>query len=303
MKRTLWILLLGASFACLGIWVYERLVEGFYKSAIHLQTWPKTEYDTLKCQYSVRKARKIVDQPFTYLGKGRQFFVFASSDGNYVLKFIKCQRVDVSAFYKNMPLPEFLDQKRQMVLEAKHERIEGILASIALAAGPLAQNTGVVFAHLTTKPQIEKKVLLIDKLGFEHAVELDGVPFVLQRKAVGIIPTFSELLSAQKYKQALKRFGQLVALIVSDAKAGVVDKDSGTIVRDNVAFLADRAIHVDIGTFELRENTLSRANLEEQLSHLVPLIEWIAIKNPQLAAECEAKIERAIEQNAKAVKS
>lgn len=288
-KSKIWFLLAIVTILGSSFWAYEELVESFYVSAIHLKSWPKTSYEHVSGDYSIDKVRKIVDQPFTYLGKGRQFFVFASADGKYVLKFIKCQRVNVSDFYEEMPLPGFLDRQRKIRLQAKQERTRALFASIALAAEKLSEQTGVVFAHLHTKPLIKKQVTLIDKLGFQHTLELDDVPFVVQYRAVEVMPTFEKLIDAHDYKMVHERFTQLIELIKSDAKAGVVDIDSGTIVRNNVAFLADRAIHVDIGTFQMCDDAMSQANLEKQLSRLDPLIEWIATKDPSLAAELQIK--------------
>lgn len=293
-KNKLRILLLATSLVGAGFWVYEELVESFYVRSIHLKTWPKTNYEDVSCDYSLDKVRKIVDQPFTYLGKGRQFFVFASADGKYVLKFIKCQRVNVSDFYEKMPLPGFLAVQRTHRLQLKQQRTDGLFASIALAAGKLSEHTGTVFAHLSTQPQIKKQITLVDKLGFSRVIALDSVPFVLQHRAVEVLPTFEKLIALGNYKMVHERFNQLIGLILSDAKAGVVDIDSGTIVRNNVAFLADRAIHVDIGTFQMRDDAMSHANLKTQLSHLDPLIEWIATKDPGLAAELQIKIQQVL---------
>lgn len=291
-KRKVYIGFLVVAFFGAGLWVYEELVESFYVSAIHLDSWPKTKYENISCEYSVEHVRKIVNQPFTYLGKGRQFFVFASQDGKYVLKFIKCQRVNVSDLYKKFPLPSFLDAKRQIRLQAKQERTDGIFASIALAAGRLSENTGVVFAHLTQKPELKKSVTLVDKLGFSHTIALDDVPYVLQKRAQEVQPTFEALLASQDYQGVCERFSQLIALIISDAKAHVVDIDSGTIVRNNVAFLADRAIHVDIGTFEVCKNATTPEHIQKQLSHLKPIIEWISTKNPHLAESLKQQLEQ-----------
>ncbi len=294
MKRAIWIVLLVVSLASGGWWFYKKAVDSFCDRSIHLHSWPKG-YDTIFCKYSAEQVRKIIDQPYTYLGKGRQFFVFASADGKYVLKFIKCQRINVSEFIKQVPLPGFLDDMRNRRLQERQEKIEGIFSSVALAAGTLAKNTGVLFAHLAQKEDVQKSVVLIDKLGMQHLVKLDDVPFVVQERAVAVLPTFSKLLEARDYRKVHRRFDQLFALIISDAKAGVVDSDSGTIVRDNVAFLSNRAIHVDIGTLYRDENAFTKTNLEKQFSHLDPLIEWMETKDPKLASELRQKMTRYLE--------
>ena len=295
MKRILWILLFTCFLLLLSIWTYEELQDSFYESSIHLSTWPKTKYGPLTCKYSVNETRKILQQPFSYLGKGRQFFVFASNDGEYVLKFVKCQRIDVSSLYKHFPVPSFLDNKRKACLEHKQARIDGIFASCCIAAQDLPENTGVVFAHLNTNNELGINVELKDKLGFGHTIGIDDVPFILQKRALLIFPTLSKLLEHNDKAGLNARFDQLINLIVSDAKAGIYDTDSGTIMRDNVAFLHDSAIHVDIGTFVHQPGTWTKSHLKEQLSRLDPLVEWLEVQDPNLASLLQSKIEAAFQ--------
>lgn len=289
MKKAFFRIIVSALLLSSGIWFYEELVEGFYESAIHLHTWPHANYDTIDSHYNIEKVQTILDQPFTYLGKGRQFFVFASSDGKYVLKFIKCQRIDFSHLYTSVPLPEFLNSKRQKRIDERFQRVTKLFASCKLAAVKLSRNTGVVYAHLSTKPDVKKEITLVDKLGMSHSIVLDNVPFILQKRAQEVMPIFSHALQIKDYTLLNKRFDQLVKLIKSDTAAGVIDIDAGTIARNNVAFLDDSAIHIDIGTFEARDN--AQDHLKEQLERLMPLIKWIESKEPSLAQEFKAKIE------------
>ncbi len=259
------------------------LVDSFYESSIHLDSWPEKRYGKLSCAISKKEARTILDQPFTYLGKGRQFFVFASSDGRYVLKFIKCQRVNVSSFYKNVPLPRAIESMRRSRLQEKQAKIDMIFASIDISATYFKEHTGVVFAHITKDKEIKKQVSITDKLGIIHTIDMDKVPFVIQKRAMPVGDTFDQLLDNQDYKGASMRFSQLVALMNADIAAKVYDIDSGLIERDNLGFLADQAIHVDIGTL-MRVNELQTKAYFERLD---PLLEWFETVDPDFAASCQ----------------
>ncbi|MBS0634162.1 MAG: hypothetical protein JSR37_01705, partial [Verrucomicrobia bacterium] len=122
----------------------------------------------------------------------------------------------------------------------RQERVEGIFASCALAATDLRDNTGVVFVHLNSDSEVKSDVLLIDKIGMKHTIAIDEVPFVLQRRAIPV----------KEVAMTPERLAQLIDLIKRDAAHHVYDKDSGLIERNNVGFLDDRAIHIDIGTLE-----------------------------------------------------
>ena len=297
MKRTS-VIFAGFIIVAIGLRMLELSVESFYESSIRLKTWPKTEYSNLACKYSTEQVRNILDQPFTYLGKGRQFFVFESACGKYVLKFIKCQRVNTPPLVKHFPLPKVLDDIRDERLQEKQKRIEGIFSSSFLAATELSENTGVIYAHLSTNPDVEKEVEVIDKLGRSHRILLDNYPFVLQEKAEYVIPTFDRLINKRKYDEVQKRMDQLIKLLVNDAKAKVYDVDSGAIMRDNIGFLQDKAIHVDIGTFIRQDNDLTPAYLHKHLRRLDPLLSWISEKDPKLAQVFQEKIRQAICQEA-----
>lgn len=254
MKR----ILLVSLFLVAAFWGYEKCVDSFYESAIHLQTWPKKPYTKIACRYSPEQVREVLSQPFTYLGKGRQFFVFASQDGKYVLKFIKCQRID---------LPFWVSFFSDAKLAQRQERVEGIFASCLLAT-QVSDNTGVVFAHLNTNQEVEIDVLLIDKLGMHHTIAIDEVPFVLQERAEPVLEVFAHASPEEKKR----RYNQLVDLIRSDAAHHIYDKDEGMIERNNVGFLQDRAIHIDIGTLEKTDVNHTQEQFQErfqeQLSRL-----------------------------------
>ncbi len=282
MKRTLWIALAASLLAGAALYTYEMLVESFYESSIHLDDWPKKQYGKLDCALPVDDAKNILSQPFTYLGKGRQFFVFASDDGKYVLKFIKCQRFNVSGLSKLVTSHERLKNKQ--------DKVDSIFASIALAATSFNAHTGVVFAHITKQSEVNCQVTLFDKLGFSHPINIDEVPFVIQKRALPVFATYKKLIETKNYDGAQVRFDELIALIRADLAAQVYDIDSGAITRDNLGFLEQQAIHVDIGTL----THASGPHLEERLSRLDPLLEWLDEQDPNLAAACRDKVREAI---------
>ncbi len=255
-----------------GFWGYEKLVDGFYESAIELHTWPEKCYQENKPSHHVQE---ILNQPFTYLGKGRQFFVFESSDKNYVLKFVKCQRID---------LPAYLPASKER-LQQRQDRIEGIFASVDLAAHSFQKTTAVVYCKLFPRDMTEQKITIIDKLGRTHNVALEGVPFVLQKKAKPILTCFEECLALDDNAGAKRRIDQLIDLFQTDRALSCYDKDSGTILRNNVGFLADAAIHIDIGTL-----SKEHVDISEDKKRLEPLAAWLKERSPELANYLHSKI-------------
>jgi len=261
MKRKYWLLLIAA--LAVAYWSYDELVDSFSVRSIHLDTWPTKNYEPPICLYS-----KELAQPYTYLGKGRQFYVFGSSDGKYVLKFIKCQRIDIPTLLK-----PFTSDKR---FQDRLARIDGIFSSLALASGPFQECTGVLYAQLAKRSGITQEVELIDKLGIHHTISLENVPFVLQKRAVPLLECLEELIAKNDIAEAKVRLNQLIQLFEQDVSLSCYDTDSGIILRNNVGFLPDCAIHIDIGT-------LTHQPPQHTFERLQPLQGWLQDKKPELA--------------------
>ena len=67
----------------------------------------------------VTSLRPLLSQPFYFLKKGLQCYVFISEDSNYVLKLFRWKELEPSPFQQTPPL--FLDTK-QHITKAKKER-------------------------------------------------------------------------------------------------------------------------------------------------------------------------------------
>ena len=117
------------------------------------------------------------------------------------------------------------------------------------------------------KPEFQMQVTVIDALGISHKVPLDDVPFVLQRKAQNIFPVLKES------KNKNERLEQLYTLFYALADRGVVDIDDGAVLRDNIGFLQDRAVYIDVGTFRIDSHAKER--LKRDLERLRPVELWL----------------------------
>lgn len=281
MKKISLVLFATALLALGGLWTYETLQDCFFESSIQVATWPKKEYGKLDCIYSVEEAREIFKQPFTYLGKGKNFFVFESADGKYVLKFLNCKNANASG-------------------------IEDIFESCKLAACHAPRVTGVVYCHLNRSCDINSNVELKDKLGLSHTVFLDSVPFVLQKKAQLFFPTLQKLLDAKNYVKLQERLNILFDFFIVQAIVEIHDTDPEMFVRGNIGFLefpaeivqhrdkisvADyQPMQVAVGTLVEKKDALTYQHLKDQIARLDPVIKWLEEKDPQQAQYFKDKI-------------
>lgn len=272
-------------FVAAGWWGYEQAVDNFHVRYIHLKEWPALSEKI--SPERLFEARSVLDQPFSYLDKGRQFYAFVSQDGKYILKFIKCQR------FNEYDIPFIKEMRRERIKE-KQARLTALFQSSALSLELLSDLTGVIFTHLEKRAAIEENITIIDRIGIRHVVAIDEVPFVLQYRAQKIVPTFEALYQEKNTPEIYRRIDQLIDLFMTRARRKVIDIDDGIFLRDNIGFLEDKAIFIDIGTFVRSEKSLTKERLKEDFDKLLPLVLWIEKRDPSTANYFLNKISKAI---------
>ncbi len=286
MKR----LFIAISLIGLLYWGYMKSIDNFSISNISLNNWVKIKDAPFPTPEQIAVASEILEQPFRYMGRGRQCFVFESEDGNYILKFIKCQRVNVSTLYETFPLPKFLDKKRKAKIKERRDRLKQLLTSYSLAFDPLTSQTGVLFCSIQPMAPLQKQVTLIDKLGMKHSLDMAQAPFVLQQKGTKVMPLLKELLAKGDKKQLKVRLNQLVDLFVERSKTAVINPDNSLFRHCNIGFTKTRAIYLDVGTFVRRPKASRRKYLKEELNQLRPVLDWLKKHDENLADYFEKRL-------------
>jgi hypothetical protein len=159
----------------------------------------------------------VLDQPFSYLGKGLQCFVFQSQDGNYVVKLFR---------------------------SAPPAKMASLLNAFKLAYDRAQEETGLLYVHLN--PTSEKIPLFQcrDALGRPYRLHLESYRFAIQRKAK---PFRETLLASLSDHTTQKRIDQFLALLKARAEKGIGNLDSN--LSRNFGFLEDRAIELDFGNY------------------------------------------------------
>ncbi len=203
--------------------------------------------------------RDVFDQPFHYLGRGGQAFVFASQDGHYVIKF-------------------FIHQRKIV----KRERD---FTSYRIAGADLKEESGLACVHLNRTVDLKKQLTIVDKLGIAHSIDLDNKAFVLQKKADLFYPYLEQLLKTGQREKVQEAIASLVALIGARCEKGVYDEDAK--LHRNFGFLENRAIFIDVGRF--RKDTVDKKR--EAAKILQPLQVWLEGRDPALTKYVQEKID------------
>lgn len=235
--------------------VYDRAQAGFYLSSIRSTIPPELVGCDPPCSSEERAAAvAALKQPFFYLTKGCQFYVFESEDRKYVLKFFK---------HKHLRSLNWLERWTMFAergwlarsIERREERIRKLITSCRLAYTHLRSETGLLAIHLTHEPLWQMQVALVDRLGFSHTIELDHHEFILQRRAYPLDEVFAKVADSTS---AGAKIAALRALIERRCAQGVADRDPAFV--QNVGFFSttemgegasDEAGFFDCGQFYL----------------------------------------------------
>lgn len=230
----------------------------------------------------------ILNQPFSYLGKGCQSYVFLSADGEYVVKFFKFQRYRKSIIDHFDFIP-FIKRARMDRLAHKKQKLENLFLSWKVAFDHLAEETEILYVHLNRTEDLKQKLTFTDKLGFAHVVDLDKMEFMLQKKAKMICPCIEGLMQEGKKEEAKQILYRLFDLIVSEYQRGFADNDQALM--QNTGVVDGKPFHVDIGQFVFNENMKSPWVYAQHLyNKMYKFGLWLEERYPELAEVQQAKL-------------
>jgi hypothetical protein len=231
---------------------------------------------------------QILNQKFTYFNKGSQAYVYLSEDKKYVLKFLKQNKLQPDTWLAYIPLSFNPHYKRACFLEAK--RICTFQA-IKTAFTDFKEETGLLYVHLNRSNHLDKNIILFDKKGKLHNVNLDKTSFLIQKKANLIYVRITELMAEGNIEGAKGVITSVFSLIDRLGKRGVVDNDP--ILRKNFGLIDDKAVQIDIG--RMRIDPLRAENLAykaEVASITTSFKKWVGKNYPELLPHFEDNLER-----------
>jgi hypothetical protein len=180
---------------------------------------------------------QILNQPFTYLTKGKQSFVFASSDGDYVLKFYR--------FPSSLRPYSWLMRPFRKLSTSTKENLDANFRSFKLAYDDLREESGLVLVHMNKTSGIYRKVTLTDKMGVQHIVDLNKVAFLLQQRGTRFFSEFDQQAKSPDLSEAKATIEKTVALFASCWKKGAIDLDP--ILDKNFGLIDGSPFIIDVG--------------------------------------------------------
>lgn len=239
----------------------------------------------------------ILDQEFTYLGKGAQCYAFVSRDNKFVLKFFKIPYVPPS-FVKEISLPSFLHTWLDEKTWKKQRVLEQEFTSYKIAYEKLREETGLVYIHLNKTNIFHKKITIVDRINIKHSLDLDNMEFLIQKKGKLAYPHLDELLKEDKVEEAKECLRNLFKLIKARAEKGILDTDPN--LSKNFAFIGNTPIQIDNGRFFLVSHE-DMAKIPEQeraryLNRMASIFrKWLKDDHGQLVEVFDEELQKLIQ--------
>jgi hypothetical protein len=224
----------------------------------------------------------ILSQPFHYLDRGAQCYVFSSKDDKYVIKLFRADPPTLNPFrlfWRKRSL------KKKMSFETKIGRL---FSACRIAAHELPDQTAVIYTHLNLTEGTLPTLKVTDPIGRRYNLPLDKYRFAVQKKAEPFRKTLKSARSDPiKMKQCLDSFYEL---LFSRAEKGIGNSDP-TLSR-NFGFLGGKAIEIDFGSYYPDPKLSSPEGRSFEMNrYLSRLNRWLKKNAPEWAGYLDQKKE------------
>lgn len=258
-------ILLGISVVCLVLWGMRPTL----KNVICDNADPNWEIPA-EWMENPQTLTPILNQTFTYFSKGSQSYVYLSADGQYVLKFLK---------------------QNKLRGEDRNEKKIKTFNAIKTALQLFRKETGILYAHLTSSQPFCQIVHLVDRHGKEHHIDLNFTHCLLQKRANLIYPRIDALMELGESEKAHAVILSVLDLLAHLGSAGVIDNDP--ILRKNFGLIDDQAVQIDIGRMQIDPDRVDGTQYTGELRSITTSFgKWIYLNHPTLSPFFEEALQR-----------
>jgi len=233
---------------------------------------------------------KILDQPFYYLAKGAQSYVFASADGKSVIKFFRIYHMSPPLWMKALTFPQVLQPFKVRKIISKQNELNKDFLSYKIAFDEMKEETGLLYLHLNKTSHLKKSLRIYDKIGIAYDLDLDKMEFLVQKKANLVFPAVDALIKTEGVEAAKEAICNLVKLLLTRCEKGIFDKDPD--LNTNFGFLGRLPIQIDIGRFcHQTEQKTASAHQEEIMRITDNFRQWLDANHPTLSESLLTEIQ------------
>jgi hypothetical protein len=217
----------------------KQATKGFHLARFELDyDWSKMrEMDGCFADaFEEKRALDILKQPFTYLDRGAQCYVFESQDRQYVIKIFQENRCAT-------PFSQWKKKnRRKKMLVKRNGEIDFRPCFIAYSL--VKEETALLYLHLLPTKDLLPRLSVQSPLGQWVSLPLDRYSFVIQKK---VRPFLESLLQASLEGKLPVYLSSFFSLLDRRLAKGIRNED--TSLSSNFGFLGDQAIEIDFGRY------------------------------------------------------
>jgi hypothetical protein len=228
------------------------------------------------------EADLALDQPFRYLGRGRQCFAFSSLDGKYVLKFPRTDIYQIPLWMRTLPVPLTF---RESYRAEKLAREKFVLTSMKIAYEDLKEDTGIMGLHFGKTPDLGKSITLIDALGYPYHLPAHSATFILQTKQPILMKAFLEALHSGDLTLGKQILDAFIDVVVARGSKGIWNKDESFL--RNYGFDGKKGYQIDIGSFYRKAD--GPASIRDTMH---PVRTWLAKTDSEMLSYFDSALEK-----------
>lgn len=228
--------------------LYYQITAGFTESNISYDLPKDSRWEIAALdEQEQKKIQTVLSQEFYYLGKGCQSYVFKSQDDKYVIKFFKYQRMRPQAWLPYLTFIPWVNDYYLKKIAQKKCVLDNAFSSWKLGYEELQPETGILFIHLNKTQKFDNDLIVYDKMGFKHELDLNNFEFMIQEKAELLCPAILEFKSKGDLEGAKLLVERLLQMILSEYQRGYADNDHALM--QNTGVYNGFPIHIDVGRF------------------------------------------------------
>lgn len=237
----------------------------------------------------------LFSQPFKYLSKGRQSFVFASEDGKVVLKFFKQSYFRDPLYLKwarKVPLPWIQNWAAQETAK-RNLRRDFYLNSYQIALSKAKRETGVLYFHSGGGGGSFPSVEIIDQASRKYRIDLNSIPFVLQKRGEPLYPALDAAFREEGISGVYRLLDQFTERIQDRIEQGIGDADCD--IEHNWGVLDGQVLHLDPGRFYFADDLPELEAVKREWRRATgSFANWLRTHYPDAEVYLKRKIEASI---------
>lgn len=231
---------------------YRHYAIPFRLAKLHPHIFFRPDWELSLDLQTSEMIQEILSQPFTYVARGRQSFVFESQDGSYVLKLFR-----FDSYTPGKALISYVKKCLGKTLPRKICFLE-TLAACKLSFDSLRDETGIIWVHLNPRAGVWPSFQVRDKLGFSHRIDPAKYRFVLQKRGEKMFRALKKALREDRnaFQRMIQSFSFLLRAFAAKQIAVVDSK-----MPSNFGFLGEEAIQLDFAS-NIHNPELSEIQIE-----------------------------------------